>query len=275
MAEYTNVVISGTTQRVNAGDIYTSTTVTAGGLLEMVGGSAAATMLNDNGRLWAQTQAHVSGVSAAGGSCRISAFHAGTFLEDIHIDSGVNAVATPRLDIRAGVRVSGVTVSGAYVQVTGAAAQISGAVLDSSAQMRVYNAAIGSGITLTHEGCDLKIYQSNATVNDLNAQTGNVSVYQTGSLTNATIGKYLRIDDGYASGVQLLSNGTAFLGNASARLENVHINSGGRNAAAYPNLDIRAGLASGVVASGAAIQVTGANARIADVTMEQNGTLVV
>ena len=121
MADYTNVVISGTTRRVNSGDNYTSTTVTGSGLLEMVAGSALATTLTDNGRLWMQGGAYASGVAVGGGSCRISAYHAGTVLEDVHIDSGVNAAGTWRLDIRAGVLVSNAVVSGAATEEQGIA----------------------------------------------------------------------------------------------------------------------------------------------------------
>ena len=69
MADYTNVVISGTTRRVNSGDNYTSTTVTGSGLLEMVAGSALATTLTDNGRLWMQGTMTIP--SALGMSCMI------------------------------------------------------------------------------------------------------------------------------------------------------------------------------------------------------------
>ncbi|MBQ7178679.1 MAG: hypothetical protein IJS08_14790 [Victivallales bacterium] len=102
MADYTNVVISGTTRRVNAGDTYSSTTVIGSGLLEIVGGSAYDTTLTDNGRLWLQGGAYASGINAGGSSCRISAYHNNTVLENVRIESGVNATVTWRLDIRPG-----------------------------------------------------------------------------------------------------------------------------------------------------------------------------
>ena len=203
--------------------------------------------------------------------------NAGAVLENIHIDSGTNAVGTPRLDVRAGATVRGAVVSGAYVQVTGGStAKVYDVVLDSSAQMRVYNYATGSGVTLSHTGCDLKVYQNNASVTDLTVLAGIASAYQTGKITNAVIGDRLHVSStGYASGVQLLSHGTAYINGSGALIENVHINSGGSNKAAYPNLDIRLGSANGVVASGAGIQVTGASASISGVVMEENATMVV
>ena len=149
MAEYTNVVISGTTRRVNTGDTYTNTTVMAAGLLEMVAGSAYDTTLINDGRLWLQGGAYASGVTAGDGSCRISALHTGTILEDVHIDSCVNATSTWRLlDIRAGVLVSNAVVSGAAIQLTGSNAVIRELVMDEGAMMYAYNYASAYNVTV-------------------------------------------------------------------------------------------------------------------------------
>ena len=273
MAEYTNVVVSGTTRNVNSGDKYTSTTVTAAGLLQVLGGSAIATDLNDNGRLWVQNAGYVSGVSAAGGSCRISAFHAGTVLYDVHIDSGVNAIGTPRLDIRESVRVSGATVSGAFVQVKG---ELSGAMLDKNAQLYVINGGYAQDINAVNTN-DVRFY-SNGSGSNITVMTGLLQVYNTAACYNVVVGNRLWMgSNGYVSGALIHSNGSAQLHSSGALIENVTLTSGGSNAVAYPNLDIRAGRAVNVVASGAAIQVLSQNgaAAISGVTLEANAQMVV
>ncbi|MBP5531281.1 MAG: hypothetical protein J6Y54_04555, partial [Lentisphaeria bacterium] len=276
---HTGETINGSAVQVKSADVWSNTTVTNGGGLELnvAGAVAYDTTLSNEAYLWLQSSGSASGVQVGNGSCRVSAYNTGVVVENVHVDSGVNAVARPRLDVRNGATVRGAVVSGAYVQVTGGtSAKIYDVTLDLSAQMRVYNAAYGSGITLSHTGCDLKVYQNNASVTDLTVLGGIASAYETGKITNATVGDRLHVSSaGYASGVQILSNGTAFINGADALIEDVHINSGGSNAAAYPNLDIRVGSAVNVVASGAAIQVTGASAFISGVTMEQNATLVV
>ena len=192
MADYTNVVISGTTRRVNSGDNYTSTTVTAAGLLEMVAGSAYDTTLTNDGRLWMQGGAYASGVRAGGGSCRISAYHAGTILEDFHIDSGVNTTGVWRLDIRAGVLVSNAVVSGAAIQHTGASAVIRNLVMDEGAMLYTYNYASAYNVTVeSANAAQLRLY-NHGYMSNVTIKKGNLQIFGAGFAENVHGIIYLR-----------------------------------------------------------------------------------
>ena len=212
MADYTNVVVSGTTRRVNTGDNYTSTTVTAAGLLEMVGGNAYATTLESDGRLWMQTQAYASGVAVGGGSCRISAFHAGTILEDVHIDSGANAAGTWRLDIRAGVKVSNAVVSGAAIQHTGAGAVIDGLVMDQGAMMYTYNYASAYNVTVeSANAAQLRLY-NHGYVSNFTVKKGNLQIFGQGFAENLHIYDKAQIWSSGTDGAGSANNVTVYKG---------------------------------------------------------------
>ncbi|MBQ7650337.1 MAG: hypothetical protein IJS15_05215, partial [Victivallales bacterium] len=188
MAEYTNVVISGTTRRVNSGDTYISTTVSeSAGLMEMVAGRAYDTTLINDGRLWMQGGAYASSVTAGGGSCRISAFHTGTILEDVHIDSSVNATGTWRLDIRAGVLASNAVVSGAAIQLTGSNAVIRNLVMDEGAMMYAYNYASAYNVTIeSANAAQLRLY-NHGYIDNITISKGNLQIFGQGFAENVHI----------------------------------------------------------------------------------------
>ena len=138
---HTGETINGSSVQVTSADVWSNTTVTnAGGLeLNVAGAVAYDTTLSNEAYLWLQNSGSASGVNVGNGSCRVSAYNTGVVVENVHVDSGVNAVARPRLDVRNGATVRGAVVSGAYVQVTGGTnAKSYDVTLDLSAQMRVY-----------------------------------------------------------------------------------------------------------------------------------------